>query len=348
MSTIPVQPDKLARPTPTWRTKRYKCTRARKGCKRIRASQQGLPRQDSGSTPSGMSPIRHNPDELSSECGLVSALKRAKIVTHPEIDETSCSHILSVTGSKAILTSQTTGVKQISESNSCTLNTSDTAMTHTADHEDISSSHILSITDIETSPHASNHQEISTGVQETINLHTADREDLSSLHILSITDIEGVPNPHSNEHQEISTKVSNLSITGSNSQSGVVLQVASNKDEQADLYDANKDTMNFENQCEVTSEMSVHEGMSPVGDFLPSRKRPHEQFEELFEAAALTRPKRRRKSHTRQRWRQLKGGSRRRRWRRWKKEENWKRREKKKRSQCRKKEGMFATHQPPL
>ena len=280
MSTIPVQPDKLARPTLTWRTKGY--NRARKGRKR-RASQQGLPCQDNGSTPSGMSPVQHNTAELSSECGLVSAPKRAKIVTHSaEIGETSCSHILSVS------------------------------------------------------------------VQETVNLHTADREDLSSLHILSITDIEGVPNPHSNKRQEIPTEVSNLSITGSNSQSSVVLRVASNENEQADLHDADKDTANLKNQHEVTSEISVHEGVSPVGDFLPSRKRPHEQFEELFEAAALTKLKRRRKSHTRQRWKQVKGGSRGRRWRRWKKEENWKRRERKKRNQCRKKEGMFATHQPPL
>ena len=268
-------------------------------------------------------------------------------MTHStEIDETSCSHILSVTGSEAILTSQTTGVKQISESNSCTLNTSNTAMTHTADHDDISNSHILSITDIEPSPHASKHHEISTGVQETVNSHTADHDDLSSLHILSITDIEGVPNPHSNKHQEISTEVSNLSITGSNSQSGVVLQVASNENEQADLYDANKDTVNLENQREETSEISVHEGVSPVGDFLPSHKRPREQFEELFEAATLTKPKRRRKSHTAQRWRQVKGGSRGRmwrRWRRWKKEENWKRRERRKRNQCRKKEGKSVT-----
>ena len=291
-----------------------------------------------------MSPVQHNTGELSGECALVSAPKRAKIVTHStEIGETSCSHILSVTGSKAILTSQTTGVKQISESNSCALNASDTAMIHTADHEGISSLHILSITDIKTSPHASNHQEISTGVQETINLHTADREDLSSLHILSITDIEGVPNPHSNERQEISTEVSNLSITGSNSQSGVVLQVASNKNEQADLHDANKDTANLENQREVTSEISVHEGVSSVGDFLPSRKRPCEQFEDLFEAATLTKPKRRRKSHTGRRWKQVKRGSRGRRWRRWKKEENWKRRERRKRNQCRKKESKLVT-----
>ena len=134
-----------------------------------------------------------------------------------------------------------------------------------------------------------------------------------------------------------------MSITGSNSQSGVVLQVASNKDEQADLYDANKDIANFESQRELTSEMSVHEGVSPVGDFLPSRKRPHEQFEELFGAAALTRPKRRRKSHTRQRWRQVKGGSRGRRWRRWKKEKNWKRRERKKKNQHQKKDGKSVT-----
>lgn len=191
----------------------------RRGRKR-RASEQGLFHQDNGST--------HDVAESSSGCGLVSALKRAKIEIY----------------STAISTSQTT---DITESNSCTVNTSDPAKTHTADCDDLSSSHIL-----------------------------------------SITDIEEVSSPHNNKHQEIARG----------------------------------------------------QGVRPVGDSLSSRKRPREQFEELFDAATLTRAKRRRKSHTGRRWRQVKGGSRGRRWRRWRKEENWKRRARRKKNQCRKKEGM--------
>lgn len=292
MSTISVQPDKLVRSTPKWHNKRYRCTRARIGHKR-QASEQGLFHQDNSTMPSVVSPVQQNTAELSSECVVVSAPKRAKVETQPtEIEETSCSHIPSISGPEPTSTSQTTDIRWTSESNSCTLNM---AKTYTADHKDLSSSHIL-----------------------------------------NITDIEEVSNPHNSKYQEISTETRNLNIT---SQSSAGLQVAS-ENEQADLHGANKATVNLENQCELTSEIPPHEGVRPVGDSLSSRKRPREQFEELFDAATLTRPKRRRKSHTGRRWRQVKGGSRGRRWRRWKKEENWNRRERRKKNQYRKKEGM--------
>ena len=276
--------------------------------------------------------MQHNMAEMSSEGVVVSAPKKAKIETQPTgIDETSCSYILSISGPKAVPTSQTTDIRWTSESNLCMPNSSGTTKVYAADF------HILGIVDIKgvPTPCTSKHEEISTGVEEIADLH--DREDVSSLHILSITDIEGVPNSHSSKHQETSTETSNLSITSSDNRPSAVLDVTSSKNESADLHVA---TVNLENQCELTSEIPLHEGVRPVGDSLSSRKRPREQFEELFDAATLTRPKRRRKSHTGRRWRQVKGGSRGRRWRRWKKEENWNRRERRKKNQYRKKEGM--------
>lgn len=290
----------------------------RRGRKR-RASEQGLFHQDNGSTPSVISPVQHNMAEMSSECVVVSAPKRAKIETQPTgIDETSCSHIWSISGSEAVPTSQTTDIRWTSESNLCMPNSSGTTKTHAADF------HILSIADIKglPSPCTSKHEKISTSVEEIAGLH--DREDISSLHILSITDIEGVPNSHSSKRQEMSTETSNLSITSSDNRPSAV---TSSKNEPADLHVATV------NQCE---EISVREGVRPVGDSLLSHKRPREQFEELFDAATLTRAKRRRKSHTGRRWRQVKGGSRGRRWRRWKKDKNWKRRERRKKNALKK------------
>ena len=154
------------------------------------------------------------------------------------------------------------------------------------------SSHVEGNTGVEGSRIAkisSSHQE------EFPSSHTTDQEEISNLHILNITD----HNDHSN----------------------AVLSTSTGENGPGSLHQATEDTTEIEHQHIIPPE-----NVFPGGSSLPSRKRPQRQLEEIFEAAILTRPKRRKRFHCVRKWREGKGGSRGRRWRRWKKQENWKKR----------------------
>ena len=292
-STIPVQHDKLIRLAPRppkWHaTNQHVRKRGRK--RRAGHDQCDLPHHD---TLPDKSPVLKDSPDTSSNRDSVPAPKRAKIDTQPteimsshELSNTDVerSHIAKISSSceDEIMASRTTDQGEI-------------PVSHTTDHGEIPACHATDQGEIRAS---------ATDHGETPASHTTDQGKIPVLHV---TDVEGVSNLHI------------LSITDRADHSSVVLGTSTSENEPGSVHHTNEATTDVEHQYVIPSENVLP---VPGESSLFTRKRPRRQLEEIFEAAVLTKPKRRKRL---QRWREGKGGSGWRRWQRWKKEENRKKR----------------------
>lgn len=302
-STIPVQQDKLVRSAPKslkWQTTRYVRKRGRKR----RADHCDLPHHDN--TQPGKSPVVQSLPEPSGNRDSVPALKRAKIDTQPT--EVMSSHAQSNTGVEGSRIAKISSSHQEEFPSSHTTDREEIPTSHTTDQKEFPASHSS-----EQIPSHNTDQEEFPG-SEQIPSRNTDQEEFPASHST------GIEVSHITDQEEISN-LQVLNITDHNGHSNAVLSTSTSENGPGSLHQANEDTTEIEHQHVIPPE-----NVSPGERSLPSRKRPQRQLEEIFEAAVLTRPKRRKRSHCIQMWREGKRGSRGRRWWRWKRQENWKKR----------------------